>query len=164
MKDRTQVHNNWKTAPEFYEKLNAIHSFDFDPCPWQHDMSWDGLERMWGKSNFVNPPYSLKLKTAFVRMGIEGLRSGRKSVFLLPVSTSTALYHQYILKNQTQPTFFLDYRIPFIGIDSSGNRVNYHLIGEATDLKRTGQFDNMIITFDPSHRVWDYSSLLRGGA
>ena len=36
-----------------------------------HDMSWNGLEVEWGVVNFVNPPYSLELKTAFVKKAIE---------------------------------------------------------------------------------------------
>jgi len=153
------VHDDWKTDPRFYEKLDAIHHFDFDPCPWKHDMLWDGLTVEWGQSNFVNPPYSQKLKTGFVRIGVIEMLSMRKSVFLLPVSTSTALYHDWILPYQTQPTEFIRGRIPFIGLDNQGNRVNYHLIGEETDLKQQGKKDNMVITFDPSGRIWDYSSL-----
>ena len=68
MKNRNLKHNdNWKTPDEFYFELDAEFHFDFDPCPLDHDMSWDGLEIGWGHRNYINPPYSRKLKEAFVK-------------------------------------------------------------------------------------------------
>ena len=142
------VHDNWKTDPKFYKKWDDIHHFDFDPFPWDHDMSWNGLTVEWGQRNFVNCPYSLKIKTAAVLKGIEEMKKGKFSFFLLPVSTSTALYHDIILPNCTEPPEMVKGRIPFIGLDSDGRRVNYHLIGEETDLKQQGKKDNMIVRFD----------------
>ena len=72
MKNRNLDHkDDWKTPKDFYDKLNEEFHFDFDPCPCMHDMSWNGLEVEWGVVNFVNPPYSLELKTAFVKKAIE---------------------------------------------------------------------------------------------
>jgi hypothetical protein len=49
MKDRNLNHSDdWATPPEFYNKLNDEFHFDFDPCPFQHDMSWDWTEIDWG--------------------------------------------------------------------------------------------------------------------
>ena len=63
MKNRNLDHkDDWKIPQDFYNKLNKEFNFDFDPCPYQHDMSWDGLQVEWGYRNFVNPPYSRKLK------------------------------------------------------------------------------------------------------
>lgn len=46
-----------------YDELNK--EFDFDPCPLHHNIEdWDGLKIEWGKVNFINPPYSRKLKEA----------------------------------------------------------------------------------------------------
>ena len=58
-----------KTPPELYNTLNNEFKFDFDPCPLNHNLNlWDGLEIEWGKSNFINPPYSRKLKkTSFCK-------------------------------------------------------------------------------------------------
>jgi len=42
MKDRNLKHSDhWKTPDDFYKKLDDEFHFDFDPCPFQHDMSWD---------------------------------------------------------------------------------------------------------------------------
>lgn len=44
MKNRNLVHSdNWATPPEFYNKLNEEFNFDFDPCPFEHNVEkWDG--------------------------------------------------------------------------------------------------------------------------
>jgi len=47
----------WLTPPELYAELNAEFHFDFDPCPYPLPEGFDGLEREWGKSNYVNPPF-----------------------------------------------------------------------------------------------------------
>ena len=73
MKNRNLDHkDDWATPPDFYSKLNEEFNFDFDPCPLNHDITlWDGLEIPWGKVNFINPPYSRKLKEAFVSKAVE---------------------------------------------------------------------------------------------
>lgn len=147
MKNREPMHDDWMTDPRFYKKWNDICFFDFDPCPWHHDMSWDGLEIAWGLRNFVNPPYNLKLKTAFVEKGIEEAGKGKFCFFLLPVSTSTKLFHDLILPNISEPIEFVRGRIPFIGLNKKGQRVNYHLLQQQTDIKASGQFDSMIVRF-----------------
>ena len=48
MKNRNlENKDDWKTPQDFYNKLNKEFDFDFDPCPYRHDMSWDGLEVEW---------------------------------------------------------------------------------------------------------------------
>ena len=92
--------DNYATPPSFYEKLNKEYQFDFDPCPYcEGEIKVDGLKIEWGKSNFVNPPYSQKLKEAFIKKGIEESRKGKLCVFLIPVSTSTKLFHNQIKNN-----------------------------------------------------------------
>ena len=55
--------DNYATPPELYNELNKEFNFDFDPCPYNEgEIINDGLKIDWGKSNFVNPPYSQKLK------------------------------------------------------------------------------------------------------
>ena len=64
MKNRNLNHSDhWKTPPEFYNKLDAEFHFNFDPCPLYAE--FDGLNIEWQSSNYVNPPYSRKLKEAF---------------------------------------------------------------------------------------------------
>lgn len=86
----------------FYDALNAEFSFDHDPCPL---FGTEGLDGDWGSRNFVNPPYSRMLKAAFVRKAIEQSKKGKLCVMLLPVSTSTALFHDYIQPNAREIRF-----------------------------------------------------------
>jgi len=42
MKDRNLNHkDDRKTPKELYNRLAEEFWFDFDPCPYQHNMSWD---------------------------------------------------------------------------------------------------------------------------
>ena len=80
-------------------RLNQEFNFDFDPCPICFDEitpDKDGLLIEWGKRNFINPPYSRRLKEAFVKRAVEESDKGKLCVCLLPVSTSTALFHDVI--------------------------------------------------------------------
>jgi hypothetical protein len=148
MKNRNLEHkDDWKTPPAFYAKLNNEFNFDFDPCPYMHDMSWSGLEIEWGDRNYINPPYSQKLKEAFVFKAIEESRKGKLCVMLLPVSTSTKIFHEYI-QPLAKEIRFIKGRIPFIGINTKGERVNFHLLNEPTDRKNQGMHDSMIVIFN----------------
>ena len=140
MKNRNLQHSDqWATPPDLYAKLNEVHHFNFDPCPLNPDPDFDGLRVEWGTSNFVNPPYSAKLKAAFVDKAIIELLKGKKSVFLLPVSTSTSLFHDKILPNAYKIDFIKG-RIRF-GKLQDDNTVNF---------QGSGMFDSMIVTFCPS--------------
>lgn len=121
MKDRNLNHSdNWATPKEVYDKLNAEFNFDFDPCPLHSD--FDGLEIEWGGVNYVNPPYSRKLKERFILKAIEESKKGKKCVILLPVSTSTKIFHDYILPNAKEIRFHRG-RIKFLGINTKGEYV-----------------------------------------
>ena len=137
MKNRNlENKDDWKTPQDFYDKLNKEFDFDFDPCPYRHDMSWDGLEVEWGKSNFINPPYSRKLKEAFIMKAITESKKGKLCVMLLPVSTSTKLFHHYILPNQKEIRFVYK-RIKFKGVNTFGEYVE----------NKAGMHDSMVIIF-----------------
>ena len=162
MKNRNLNHSdNWKTPPDFYEKLDKEFGFDFDPCPWNHDINkWDGLVVEWGYQNFVNPPYSRKLKEAFIIQAANcALNSDKKSVLLLPVSTSTMIFHQ-VIKTFSKEIRFVEGRLRFIGINDKGQYINYDQIQEVTNetieydgieipkyIKNNGQHDSMIVIF-----------------
>lgn len=160
MKNRNLIHkDDWATPPYFYNELNKCYNFDFDPCPFMHDVNkWDGLQIEWGNRNFINPPYSdLKatgyLKRNFVYKAIEEMQKGKLCVMLLPVSTSTKLFHNYILPNITEPAKFVYKRIPFIGVNSKGQYVNWHLWDKEAPtnvehVKNAGQHDSMLVVFD----------------
>ena len=140
MKNRNLQHSdNWQTPKELYEKLNEKYNFDFDPCPLHSEI--DGLTIEWGKMNFVNPPYSRQLKEAFVKKAIEEKNKGNSSVLLLPVSTSTKLFHDFILPNATKIEF-LKGRVKFLGINTKGEYV--------TD--KAPMHDSMIVEMNASSK------------
>lgn len=135
MKNRNLEHSdNWATPKELYDKLNAEFKFDFDPCPLHSD--FDGLTIEWGKSNYINPPYSRQLKEAFVIKAIEESKKGKLCVMLLPVSTSTKLFHKHILPN-AKDIRFLEGRVRFLGINTKGEYV--------TD--KAPMHDSMVVVF-----------------
>lgn len=127
MKNRNLVHSdNWETPKWLYDQLDKEFQFDFDPCPictTEILPEKDGLLIQWGDMNFVNPPYSRKLKEAFVEKAIEQKRLGRSSVLLLPVSTSTVLFHDRIKPNAKEIRFIRG-RVRFKGINTKGEQAN----------------------------------------
>ena len=109
MKNRNLNHSDdWKTPDSLYKELDDEFHFDFDPCPYQSD--FDGLLVNWGKMNFVNPPYSRKLKEAFILKAVREAEYGNSSVLLLPVSTSTKIFHAHIKQNEIR---FIEGRVKF---------------------------------------------------
>lgn len=136
MKNRNLIHSdNWETPSYIYDELNKEFDFDFDPCPINHDISkWDGLKIEWGNRNFINPPYSRKLKKAFVKKAIEQSKKGKLCVLLLPVSTSTVLFHDYILPNKKEIRFIKG-RVKFLGYNTYGEKVS----------NKAGMHDSMIV-------------------
>lgn len=137
MKNRNLDHkDDWRTPKSFYDDLNNEFNFDFDPCPFKHDMSWDWLIIEWWKSNFINPPYSLSLKNAFVIKWIEESKKWKTCVFLLPVSTSTKLFHDYIKPNAKEIRF-VRWRIKFSWFNTNWEFVD----------NKVGMHDSMIVIF-----------------
>ena len=139
MKNRNIPHrDHWATPKDFYLSLNDEFDFDFDPCPYMHDLSkWDGLKIEWGNRNFINPPYTRKLKELFIKKAIEQSKKNKLCVMLLPVSTSTIIFHDYILKNNPEIRFVKG-RLKFSGINTKGEFVD----------NSVGMHDSMIIIFD----------------
>ena len=127
--------DDWKTPDEFYNALDRVYHFDFDPCPYQAD--FDGLAISWGGANFVNPPYSRKLKEAFVNKALEESRRGKLCVLLLPVSTSTALFHD-VIKPNAKSIEFVRGRLHFEQRDTDG----------VFRAHGCGQHDSMLVVFD----------------
>ena len=140
MKNRNLEHSdNWATPKDFYDKLNQEFNFDFDPCPLnlgEITPENDGLLIEWGKSNYINPPYSRELKEKFVIKAIEESKKGKLCVMLLPVSTSTKLFHDHILPNAKEVRFIKG-RIKFLGINAKGEYVT----------NKAPMHDSMIVVF-----------------
>lgn len=134
-------HDNWETPIDFYHNLDKTFDFNFDPCPlFIGDIppEKDGLLIDWKERNYINPPYSRKLKEAFVLKAIEESKKNKLCVVLLPVSTSTKLFHDYILPNAKE-IIFIRGRISFNGINTKGEHV-----GKG----HKPMHDSMIIIFD----------------
>jgi len=134
----TQAENShWATPKEFYNSLYRKYHFDFDPCPLHHDLKlWDGLKIEWGKRNFVNSQWDRKTKEAFIHKALVESRKGKLCVLLLPVSTSTDIFHEVIWKNALKIRF-IHRRLCFEGINSYGQYVT----------ESTGRKDHMIVVF-----------------
>jgi hypothetical protein len=160
MKNRSIEHSdNWATPYYFYNELNAEFNFDFDPCPYNDtdELEFDGLEIEWKDRNFINPPYSdLKktgyLKSSFVKKAIEESKKGKLCVMLIPVSTSTKLFHDYIKPNANEIRFIKG-RIKFIGVNTRGEYVNWNQWDrlpphDAVQVNNAGMHDSMIVIFD----------------
>ena len=144
MKERKASHDDWATPDYFLEELNKEFEFDFDPCPLFH--SQDGLEIEWGERNFINPPYSQKLKEAFVKKAISESKKGKLCIMLLPVSTSTKLFHDWILPNKKEIRF-IKKRIKFRGVNTKKEFVE----------DKVGMHDSMVVVFDYRFRRFLYS-------
>ena len=137
--------DNYATPPEVYEKLNLEFSFDFDPFPYNEGpIINDGFLINWGDRNFVNPPYSRIKKEKAVIKGIEESKKNKLCVFLIPVSTSTRLFHDYIKPNAKEIRF-VDGRIKFGKLDKEGN---FYLPLNKDGKTQSGTKDSMIVIFD----------------
>jgi site-specific DNA-methyltransferase (adenine-specific) len=136
MKNRNLEHSDhWATPDYFYDQLNQEFKFDFDPCPLH--ATFDGLSIEWGQSNFVNPPYSRNLKEAFVNKALGESKKGKLCVLLLPVSTSTRLFHEVIQPNAKEIRFIKG-RIKFVGVNTKGELVR----------NKSPMHDSMIVVFE----------------
>lgn len=140
MKNRNIIHSdNWATPKLFYDQLNEEFRFDFDPCPLNSDK--DGLLIEWGQRNYINPPYSLTLKAAFIVKAVEESKKQKLCVMLLPVSTSTKIFHDIIQPNANEIRFVRG-RIKFVGVNTFGDFVN----------NGTPMHDSMIVIFGSNPR------------
>ena len=134
MKNRNLNHkDDWATPKYIYDELDKEFNFDFDPCPLHSD--FNGLNIGWGGSNFINPPYSRSLKEAFIHKAFEESKKGKLCVMLLPVSTSTKVFHEVIYPNAE--IRFLKGRVKFGGVNTKGDYVQ----------NKCGMHDSMVVIF-----------------
>lgn len=119
----TEKKRYWLTPPELYAELDAEFEFDFDPCPYPRPEGFDGLEVEWGKSNYVNPPFTKV--TRWVRKCIAEAEKGRQSLLMLPVRQAEYESFKYSTR-----TMFFD-RIDWLAIEdrSKRKRASYPIIG-----------------------------------
>lgn len=81
----------WITPPDLYKKLDDEFHFDFDFCPHPRPDDFDGLEVDWGKSNYVNPPFTGGKISRWIFKAIEEREKGNKTVIILPVYQSRSI-------------------------------------------------------------------------
>jgi len=98
METKNNVHfssitDHWSTPSSIYDLLDKEFEFNDDPCPLHGK---NGLDREWGSSVFVNPPYS-DLKT-WLKKGFYESQKGKTIVFLIPSRTDTKAWHDYVMK------------------------------------------------------------------
>lgn len=88
-----------KTPKYFYDELDRIFHFDFDPCP--VDPNFDGLAiENWGQMNYVNPPFSEIGK--WLKKAVEQKKKGRNSVFLITLRPNNKYWLDYVFPYSTQ--------------------------------------------------------------
>jgi len=90
----------WLTPPAMMAKLQAEFHFDFDPCPNPRPDGFDGLAVSWGKSNWVNPPFTGDAKiagkrklgpVAWLRKAVAEREMGNLTVMILPLYSVRAI-------------------------------------------------------------------------
>ena len=86
--------DNWTTPIDVYQALDKEFHFNDDPCPLNPNGS-GGLDREWGTSTFVNPPYSKP--APWCQKAFEESRQGKIVVMLLRGDTSTKWFHEWVL-------------------------------------------------------------------
>jgi hypothetical protein len=157
MKHRAIDHrNDWSTPRKQFDQWNSTYNFStFDPCPIYGNIEGlNGLVLDWEPRTFVNPPYELKAKASFIHKAIEQLDLGISSCFLLPVSTSTKLFQDFIQPHHSGIDFIRG-RLKFEGVNSRGQWVNPGLGREhhpaATEgleqVSACGMHDSMLVFF-----------------
>ena len=136
MKNRKPIHDDWATPPEVLNLIEMEFGKFFDPCPLKAD--FDGLKISWQDVNYINPPYNRKDKEAFIRKAFDESQKGKTCIMLLPVSTSTKIFHEIIYPYAE--IRFLKGRVKFIGANSRGEKVS----------NKCGQHDSMLVIFYPN--------------
>ena len=135
MKTRTKSNGNniddWET-PDFIKTyiLNTFGSY-FDPCPLHS--TFNGLKIDWKPLNYINPPYSRKLKEQFILKSLEESKKGSICIMLIPANTDTKIFHEIIVPNAVVK--LIKKRVSFKG---------YNVKGEYVD-NGTGQSGSMLV-------------------
>lgn len=138
MKQRKKIHDNWKTPDWLLKEIKEEFGDFYDPCPLNTNeitIETDGLLKDWKKVNYINPPYNRKDKELFIRKAFEESLKGNLCIMLLPVSTSTKIFHEIIYPNAE--IRFLKGRVKFEGINSFGEFVS----------TKAGMHDSMLVIF-----------------
>jgi hypothetical protein len=141
------ANDDWETPGWILKWVYSNYGDFFDPCPLQ--AKFDGLEVYWDKVNYINPPYSQKLKDAFVLRAIWMATFSHNipcvCVCLIPAVTDTKLF-QVIWENASK-ILFIHGRVKFKGVNTRGEYV----------INKSGQTGSMIVVFDGKRKDGDGS-------
>lgn len=74
----------WRTPPALMEALQREFAFDFDACPFPRPPGFDGLKVPWGRSTWVNPPFTGISWTDWANKCIEEHNQGKTVVVAIP--------------------------------------------------------------------------------
>lgn len=92
--NRADKKHYWILPPDLMKTFNSEFNFDFDPCPFPRPEGFDGLLVDWGKSNWVNPPFTGMGKApgrrkigpmAWARKALSEREKGNLSVLIFPI-------------------------------------------------------------------------------
>lgn len=89
--------DDWATPQDFFDRLNAVFSFDLDVCASADnakcerffDADADGLQQEWVGACWMNPPYGRGIGAWVSKAKESARRNGATVVCLLPARTDT---------------------------------------------------------------------------
>ena len=114
---------DWNTPTKY---VNAIVDFwdeiNLDPCSNEgsivpakvkYDINIDGLKAQWSNKTFVNPPYGRGIKDWFAKAWYEHKLNDKEILMLVPVSTNTSHWKEYVWGKANSICFLYDTRLKF---------------------------------------------------
>jgi phage N-6-adenine-methyltransferase len=128
-----KTHVEYVTPPEIFNPLNEEFCFELDAaaedwnakCKRYYTREDDGLSKPWAKRTWCNPPYGKDVGRWVEKAHREAVK-GNISVLLLPSSTNTKWWHDYIWDSARHAPYrgvqvrFVKGRIPFLVRGSDG--------------------------------------------
>ena len=107
----------WETPQDFFDELDKEFGFTLDVCAVEENakcenfISSDSLEKEWGGTCWMNPPYGRKIGD-WMKKAYESSKNGATVVCLVPARTDTAWWHDYAMKGEIR---FIRGRLKFGG-------------------------------------------------
>ena len=112
--------DDWQTPQDLFDERNEEFGFTLDPCaddlnhkcPKYYTKEDDGLKQSWGgETVFCNPPYGKQIGKWVRKAWEESRKHSTTVVMLLPASTDTRWFHDYIY--ETAEIRFIKGRVRF---------------------------------------------------
>lgn len=105
----TSLSPHWATPKGLYKELDKEFHFNDDPCPLQSNTN--GLDRKWGTSVFLNPPYGREISKWLSRAVLNSRWHNSTVVCLIPSRTDTKWWHDFVM--QAKEIRFIKGRLRF---------------------------------------------------